>query len=365
MDGSGLPHFRFEPNPAPADPAARAALLENPGFGKVFTDHMVTLRYAPDLGWHDGRIGAHGPFQQAPASLVLHYAQEIFEGLKAYRHPDGGAALFRPDANARRFANSARRLAMPPLPEHLFVESLRALVRADRDWLPTREGFALYLRPFMFAADASFALHPSSTYVYCVIASPVGSVFTSGVSVLTLWVSDTHVRAVRGGMGEAKCGGNYAAGFAAQAEAVAQGCDQVVFLDALDRRWVEELGGMNLFFVFEDGSLQTPPLGGTILPGVTRDSLLRIGRDLGLTVREAPYAIDQWATDSRSGMLSEAFACGTAAVVTPIGKVKMASGEFTIGDGKGGPVSATLKAALLDIQNGRAADPHGWLERLW
>jgi branched-chain amino acid aminotransferase len=365
MDGSVAPDFRFEPNPAPRDAGERAALLANPGFGKVFSDHMVTLRYSPERGWHDGLIGPHEAFRHLPATLVLHYAQEIFEGLKAYRQPDGGAAVFRPDANARRFANSARRLAMPPLPDNLFVESLRALVRADRDWLPEREDFALYLRPFMFATDVSFALRPSSEYMYCVIASPVGSVFASGAPAVTLWVSDTHIRAVRGGTGEAKCGGNYAAGLAAQAEAVAEGCDQVIFLDALERRWVEELGGMNVFFVFADGTLQTPPLGGTILPGITRDSLLQIGRDLGLAVREAPYDIGQWQDDASSGRLCEAFACGTAAVVTPIAKVKLRTGEFAIGDGTGGPVSVRLKRALLDIQNGRAPDPHGWLDRLW
>jgi branched-chain amino acid aminotransferase len=365
MDGSAGASFRFEANTDALSAGERAALLRAPGFGKVFTDHMITMHYTPELGWHDGLVGPHGNFAHAPATLVLHYAQEIFEGLKAYRQPDGGAAIFRPDANARRFANSARRLAMPPLPEHLFVESLRALVRTDRDWLPEREGDALYLRPFMFATDVSFALRPSSTYTYCVIASPVGSVFTSGASAVTLWVSETHIRAVRGGTGEAKCGGNYAAGLAAQAEAVAEGCDQVIFLDALERRWVEELGGMNVFFVFEDGTLQTPPLGGTILPGITRDSLLQIGRDLGLSVREAPYDIAQWQQDAQSGRLREAFACGTAAVVTPIAKVKLRTGEFMIGGGEGGPISARLKTTLLNIQNGRVPDPHGWLDRLW
>ncbi len=350
-------------SPVAAD--ERERLLQNPVFGRVFTDHMATIRYTEGRGWHDAKIGPRGPFQCGPATLVFHYAQEIFEGMKAYRLPDGGAALFRPAANARRFRNSADRLAMPQLPEGLFLESVRELVRLDRDWIPSVQGAALYLRPFMIATEVLLGMKPSAEYLYCVVASPVGSYFKGGSPAVTLWVSDTFTRAAPGGTGDAKCGGNYAASLAAQAEAIREGCDQVVFLDAVERRWVEELGGMNVFFVFDDGSLQTPPLTGTILPGITRESLITLARDMGLTVREEPYAIDQWQADAQSGRLREAFACGTAAVVTPIGHVKGRKHAFTIGDGGAGSVTTRLKAALLDLQQGRAPDPHGWLDRLF
>ncbi|PST26913.1 branched-chain amino acid aminotransferase [Mesorhizobium plurifarium] len=365
MTGSGEQTFLFEQNPNPMATSEREALLTNPGFGRVFTDHMVTIRYSEVRGWHDAKIGPRKGFDLDPSTLVLHYAQEIFEGMKAYRLPDGGATLFRPDANARRFRNSALRLAMAPLPEELFVQSVRELVRVDRDWIPAGEGAALYLRPFMIATEVLLGVKPSAEYLYCVIASSVGSYFKGGAPAVTIWVSENYTRAAPGGTGEAKCGGNYAASLSAQAEAMQEGCEQVVFLDAVERRFVEELGGMNVFFVFRDGSLQTPPLTGTILPGITRDSLITLARDMGLTVREEPYAIDQWQADAESGRLTEAFACGTAAVVTPIGKVKGREHSFTIGDGGAGPIASRLKAALLDIQNGRAPDPHGWLDRLF
>ncbi|WP_180736309.1 branched-chain amino acid aminotransferase [Paraburkholderia sp. PGU19] len=348
----------------PVSDSDREALLQNPVFGRVFTDHMVTIEYAPERGWHNGKVRPHDTLQLDPATLVLHYAQEIFEGMKAYRLPDGGATLFRPDANARRFHNSANRLAMEPLPEDVFIESVRALVRLDQKWIPATDGAALYLRPFMISTEAVLGMKPSAEYLYCVVACPVGSYFKGGSPAVTLWVSDQYTRAAPGGTGDAKCGGNYAASLAAQAEATREGCDQVVFLDAVERRWVEELGGMNVFFIFDDGSIQTPPLTGTILPGITRDSLIVLARDMGLTVREERYSIDQWQQDASSGRLREAFACGTAAVVTPIGKVTGRKYNFTIGDGGAGPVTGRLKAALLDIQNGRAEDRHGWLDRL-
>jgi len=353
-----------EAHPRPTPDVDRIALLKNPVFGRAFTDHMVTIRYSDTRGWHDGRIGERKPFHLDPATNVLHYAQEIFEGMKAYRLPDGGAALFRPDANARRFVNSARRMAMATLPEEVFLDSVRSLVRRDREWIPSIEGGALYLRPFMIATEVVLGVKPSSEYLFCVVACPVGAYFKGGADAVTIWVTDKYTRAAPGGTGDAKCGGNYAAGLIAQAEATANGCDQVVFLDAVERRYVEELGGMNVFFVFDDGSLQTPPLTGTILPGITRDSLIVLARDMGLTVNEAPYAIDQWQADARSGRLREAFACGTAAVVTPIGKVKGERHDFTIGDGGAGATTLKLKSALVDLQNGRAPDPHGWLDRV-
>jgi branched-chain amino acid aminotransferase len=350
----------FEPTSEPVPVEERARLLADPGFGRVFTDHMAIIEYE-DGRWRDARITARHPFTMDPASPVLHYAQEIFEGMKAYRRPNGAAALFRPEANARRFAKSAIRMAMPPLPEEMFLESVRALVRADREWIPDTEEGSLYLRPFMIANGSFLGMRPSTQFIYAVIASSVASYFKTDLPI-SLWVTREYVRAAPGGTGEAKCGGNYAGSLIAQAEAVREGCDQVVFLDAVERRWIEELGGMNIFFVFEDGSLQTPPLDGTILHGVTRDSLIRLARDAGRTVREEDYSIEQWRADAQSGRLTEAFACGTAAVVTPIGRVKGRDGEFTIGGGGAGPVTLGLRSALVDIQRGAAPDPYGWIE---
>ena len=361
---SAPPSFALERNAQPVAVAERAKLLADPGFGRVFTDHMAVVRYSDAKGWHDARITARKPLSIDPAAAVLHYAQEIFEGLKAYRLADGSLAMFRPDANARRFAKSAERLAMAQLPESTFLESIRQLVRVDRDWFPTVDGGSLYIRPFMFASEVFLGVKPSSEYLYIVIISPVGGYFKSGAPAVSLWISQTYTRAAPGGTGAAKCGGNYASSLVAQAEASRHGCDQVVFLDAAEHRWVEELGGMNVFFVFSDGSLQTPPLSGTILPGITRDSLMTLARAEGLTVREEPYSIDQWRQDARSGKLIEAFACGTAAVVTPIGPVKGADGEFKIGAGGPGQTTMRIKQKLVDIQRGVAPDPHGWVRRI-
>ena len=253
---------------------------------------------------------------------------------------------------------------MPELPEDVFVEAVRQLVAADRDWFPTVEGGSLYLRPFMFASEAFLGVRPARQYKYLVIASPAGNYFKSGSPAVSIWVSEDYTRAAPGGTGAAKCGGNYAASLVPQAEAIARGHDQVVFLDAAEHRWVEELGGMNLYFVFDDGSLVTPPLTGTILPGITRDSLHELARDEGLTVREERYGIDQWRADAASGRLVECFACGTAAVVTPIGTVASRDGEFTVGSGGPGQVTQKLKSRLVAIQRGEAPDPHGWVMRL-
>lgn len=364
MLSAATPSFTFEPSASPVAAEERARLLVNPGFGRVFTDHMAVIQYSEDKGWHDARITARQALSMDPASSVLHYAQEIFEGLKAYHRPNGGAALFRADANARRFNASADRMAMPRLPEELFLESIRALVRTDRAWIPDGEDGALYLRPFMFASEVFLGVKPSAEYLFMVIASSVGAYFKGGAPSVSLWVTREYTRAAPGGTGAAKCGGNYATSLIAQAEAIRNGCDQVVFLDAVERRWVEELGGMNIFFVFDDGSMVTPPLTGTILPGITRDSLITIARDMGITVREERYAIEQWRADAESGRLTEAFACGTAAVVTPIGSVKSAEGGFTIGGQSAGPLTQRLRAALVEIQRGQAPDPYGWVEQI-
>ena len=365
MDSGSTTTFAVEKTSHPVPAKDREAVLANPGWGRNFTDHMVTIRHSEDRGWHDAKIGPRGDLHFDPATMVFHYAQEIFEGLKAYRQPDGGGALFRPQANARRFHNSAVRLAMAPLPEDLFVESVRLLARTERDWIPSAEGASLYLRPFMLGTEIALGTKPSAGYLYGVVASPVAGYFKSPTATVTLWISENYTRAAPGGTGAAKCGGNYAASLAAQAESLREGCDQVVFLDAVERKWIEELGGMNIFFVFEDGSLQTPPLTGTILPGVTRDSLITIARDQGMTVREEPYAIDQWQADAKSGKLREAFACGTAAVITPIAKARGRRHDFTMGDGKAGAVSLKLKQSLLDLQTGRTNDTHGWVDRLF
>lgn len=365
MTDAAHPEFTFEPHATPVPASERAAALANPGFGKVFTDHMAVIRWSAEQGWHDAKIQPRAPLQMDPASAVLHYAQEIFEGLKAYRLPDGGAALFRPEQNARRFVASAERLAMAPLPEELFLQSIAKLVEADRDWIPEIEGGSLYLRPFMFASEVFLGVKPASEYLYIVLASPSGAYFKGDAPSVTLWVSEHYSRAAAGGTGAAKCGGNYAASLVAQAEAIREGCDQVVFLDAAERRYVEELGGMNIFFAFDDGSLATPPLTGSILPGITRDSLLTLARDAGIDVREEPYTLDQWRADAESGRLREAFACGTAAVVTPIGRVRGRGFEFAIGNGGPGTLTEQLRTQLTSIQRGTAPDPHGWVQRLF
>jgi branched-chain amino acid aminotransferase len=354
---TALPH----PAPTPAD--VRAAVLANPGFGTNFTDHMVTIEWSEGKGWHDAVIGPRGPIPLDPAASVLHYAQEIFEGLKAYKQADGSIALFRPEANAARFNQSAQRLAMPTIPEDLFVEAIEQIVLADRDWIPGQDGASLYLRPFMIATEAFLGVRPAKQYKFIVIASPAGNYFKSGAPAVSIWVSQ-YTRAAPGGTGAAKCGGNYAASLVPQAEAMALGHDQVVFLDAAEHKWIEELGGMNLYFAFEDGSLITPPLSGTILPGITRDSILTLAREEGLTVREERYSIDQWRADAASGKLLETFACGTAAVVTPVGKVADGKNDFTIGTGGPGQITGKLKDRLVAIQRGAAPDTHGWVKKL-
>ena len=364
MSKTSSVEFQRLPHPSPTAPGKRAEILKDPGFGRVFSDHMVTIRYTEGKGWHSATIGPRGPLQMDPASAVLHYSQEIFEGLKAYRTKEGGAVMFRPIENARRFQRSAERLAMPKLPEDVFVESLNQLVNVDRDWIPDGDG-SLYIRPYMFANEIFLGVKPSSNYLFIVIASSVGSYFKSAADAVSVWVTPDYTRAAPGGTGAAKCGGNYAASLLAQAEATRHGCDQVVFLDAVERKWIEELGGMNVFFVFNDGSMSTPPLGGTILPGVTRSSLITLAKDKGIPVREERYSYDQWKADARSGRLREAFACGTAAVVTPIGTVRAPEGEFVIGNGGSGVRTAELKGALVDIQRCRAPDPHKWIHRVF
>jgi branched-chain amino acid aminotransferase len=356
--------FEIHRHATPVAPAEREALLADPGFGRVFTDHMVTIKYAEGKGWYDARVEARAPIPMDPATAVLHYAQEIFEGLKAYRWADGSVSLFRPNANASRFVESAKRMAMPPLPPELFVESIKQLVAVDRDWIPTVAEGSLYLRPFQFASEAFLGVRPAKEYLFVLIASPVGAYFAGGVKPVSLWVSDEYTRAAPGGTGAAKCGGNYASSLVAQAQAIEHGCDQVVFLDTTERKYVDELGGMNVFLVLDDGTLVTPPLTGTILPGITRDSLIALAGAEGRPVEERPISMDEWREGALSGRVAEAFACGTAAVLTPIGTIKSAGGQFSINGGQTGPVTDQLRTQLMDIQWGRGADPFGWVARI-
>jgi branched-chain amino acid aminotransferase len=343
----------------------RAEILADPGFGKYFTDHMVTATWTPDAGWHDGALVPYGPIQLDPAAAVLHYAQEIFEGLKAYRHADGSVWAFRPEANGERFARSARRLALPDLPVEDFLAAIDLLVRTDLDWVPSGEEQSLYLRPFMFAREAFLGVRPAHDIAFTLIACPVGSYFSGGITPVSIWLSTAYTRAALGGTGAAKCGGNYAASLAAQLEAQAHGCDQVCFLDAVERTWVEELGGMNLYFVHRDGRLVTPELTGTILEGVTRSSILTLAKEQGLDVEERRVDIREWREGVVSGEISEVFACGTAAVITPVGRLVWDGGSVESPTGAGtGEVTSRLRRALVDIQYGRAADTHGWLRRL-
>jgi branched-chain amino acid aminotransferase len=357
------PSFSVEPNPAPVPAETRTEILQNPGFGKHFTDHMVTVTWTPDGEWRDAGVHPYGPLSLDPAAAVLHYAQEIFEGLKAYAHPDDSVWTFRPEANAARFQRSARRLALPELPSEWFVRSVDELVATDRSWVPKGAEKSLYIRPFMFASEVFLGVRPSQQVTYCVIASPAGAYFAKGVRPVSIWLSTDYNRAGAGGTGAAKCGGNYAASLLPQREAAEQGCDQVAFLDSVEHTWVEELGGMNLFFVHDDGSIVTPSLSGSILEGITRDSVLTLAADLGHKVEERRVSVDEWREGVASGRVREVFACGTAAVITPVGTLKWAGGQVGSGD-EVGEVTSSLRRRLLDIQYGRAEDEHGWMHRV-
>ncbi len=347
--------------------AERVEQLADPGFGRYFTDSMVVARYTAGQGWHDARVTGYAPLQLDPSAAALHYAQSIFEGLKAYAQPDGTVATFRPEANAARFARSAARLAMPPVPQDAFLAAVDALVDADRDWVPTGPDQTLYLRPYQLAVEPFLGVRPAHEYLFIVIASPAGAYFPRGVQPVSVYLSEDYIRAAPGGTGDVKCAGNYAASLLAQEQAIAAGCDQVVWLDATEKRYVEEMGGMNLFFVQgagDDAELITPELTGTLLPGITRDSLITVARDRGMRVTERRFSVDEWRSGVADGTVTETFACGTAAVITPVGEVKARTGDFTVGNGEPGPLTMRLREHLLDIQHGRVPDTHGWLHRV-
>ena len=360
--------FTVERNAKPVSDEVRASILNDPPFGKFHTDHMVSIDYVEGKGWHNARVIPYGPIELDPSAIVLHYAQEVFEGLKAYRWADGSIVSFRPEANARRLRSSARRLAIPELPEEAFIESLRQLIAVDEPWVPPAGGEeSLYLRPYIFATEPGLGVRPASEYRYLVIASPAGAYFKGGIKPVSVWLSTEYVRACPGGTGAAKFGGNYAASLLAQAQAIENDCDQVVWLDAAERRYVEEMGGMNLFFVFGSGGtarLVTPELSGSILPGVTRDALLQLATDAGFAVEERKIDVDEWQKKVAAGEITEVFACGTAAVITPVARVKYGDGEFTIADGGPGEITMALRDTLTGIQRGTFADTHGWMARL-
>ncbi|RJS92395.1 branched-chain amino acid aminotransferase [Salinisphaera sp. Q1T1-3] len=361
------PRFEIRATTTPVSDNLRESILAAPGFGQYFTDHMSHVRWTRDAGWHGAELVPYGPLALDPAAPVFHYAQEIFEGLKAYRHADGSVWCFRPERNAARFRRSAARLALPQLDDETFIESLRALVARDSAWVPTprdaHDECSLYLRPFMIANGRFLGVKPAAEVDYYVIASPAASYFKGAGKPVSIWLSSHYNRAAPGGTGFAKTGGNYASSLVAQQEAIDHGCDQVAFLDAAENKWVEELGGMNLFFVYADGRLVTPPTGGTILEGVTRDSVLTLAADLDLTPEERPISIDEWRDGVRSGEIVEVFACGTAAVITSIGKL-VTEDETIETPETNNDVSQRLRRQLLDIQYGHSADTRGWLTQL-
>lgn len=360
--------FDIRPSKQPAPAEKRDAILAAPEFGKTFTDHMITIRWTAEGGWHEPHLGPYEPWSLYPGTSVFHYGQEIFEGTKAYRQENGSVALFRPEANAARFNKAARRLAMPELPEEAFVRALELLVTQDQEWVPSGNGFSLYLRPFMIATQHCLGFsHPSDSCLFSVIASPSPPYFGTGLRPITVWLSEDYTRAAPGGTGAVKAGGNYAGAFAAQRQALDSGCDQVVWLDAGDHHWVEEMGGMNLFFVSRSGTgvkLSTPPLTGTLLPGITRESLLALAPRLGIQVAEEPISVTQWQERCSNDELTEVFACGTAAVVAPVGAVRGKSAEWLVGDGQPGPVTKRLHAELTGIQYGTEPDPFGWVHKV-
>jgi branched-chain amino acid aminotransferase len=327
---------------------------------------MVICEWDEKNGWAEPELVPYGPISLDPATAVFHYGQEIFEGMKAYRQPDGGIALFRPEANAKRFARSAARLALPEMPIELFLETVEALVKQDAGWVPNKVGESLYIRPFMIATEVGLGVRPSNKATYILIATPAGAYFDPSKAV-SVWISTEYVRASQGGTGEAKCGGNYAASLVAQKAAAKQGCDQVVWLDAVERKWVEEMGGMNLYFVKgkgADATIFTPQLTGTLLPGVTRDSILSVAADLGYKVEEGMISTTDWQDGIASGEITETFACGTAAVVSPIGQAKSAMGTWVTGDGQPGTITMQIRNHLLGIQHGNIEDKHGWVKRV-
>lgn len=331
------------------------------GFGGVFSNRMFTQEYR-NGAWHDATIGPYHPFTLDPACAVFHYAQEIFEGLKAYRRPDGHINLFRPQENARRFANSAMRMAMPAVPEAMFIESITKLVALDHDWVPSEPGSSYYIRPTMIATKPALGVMPSDTYLHFVIGGPVGPYFKGGFNPVGVYISDTYRRAVKGGVGEAKTGGNYASSLLVGKEAADKGYSQVLWLDAIEGRYVEEVGAMNIMFVYDGKHIKTPALSGSILPGITRKSVIELGRSLGYEVSEEQLDVNNVLADIESGKITEVFGCGTAAVIAPVGKFGLRDREYVINSNQSGPVVKHIYNELTGIQSGTREDTFGWTQ---
>ncbi len=356
--------FQVLPHDSLRSDAEVAEVLSAPGFGDFFTDHMVTIEWTKGRGWHDAVVKPYGPLVLDPSAAVLHYGQEIFEGMKAYRHADGSVHLFRPDRNGARMQTSAARMMLPELPVEDFVEAVRQLVSVDARWVPEMAGEqSLYIRPFMIASEAFLGVRAAEGVTFLVIASPVGPYFKEGVKGVDIWVTDEYARAGVGGTGAAKCGGNYAASLIAQYEGYDHGCTQVMFIEAAGKDRVEELGGMNVFFVTGDGELVTPELTGTILEGITRDSILAVAGTLGLRPVQRRLAASEIFAAIESGEIVEAFCCGTAAVISPISGFKSKAGQWRPAN-QSFDTTIAIRNALLDIQYGRAEDAFGWMTRV-
>ncbi|MBQ4365714.1 MAG: branched-chain amino acid aminotransferase [Clostridia bacterium] len=336
--------------PAPGQPL---------GFGKIFTDHMFVMDYTEGKGWHDARIVPYGNLSLAPSAMVFHYGQEMFEGLKAYKGEDGQVYLFRPDMNAKRANSSNRRLVIPELPEQDFVDAVKAVVDVDRDWIPTDPGTSLYIRPFIIATDEFLGVAPSKTYLFIIILSPSGAYYESGLEPVGIWIEDEYVRAVKGGMGFTKTGGNYAASLIAQVKAHDDGYSQVLWLDGVERKYIEEVGAMNIMFKI-NGKVVTPMLNGSILPGVTRDSIIRVCKDWGYEVEERRISVDELVAAAKDGTLEEVWGTGTAAVVSPVNKLRYEDEVMHIGDGGIGELTQKLYDELTGIQWGKRPDTRGW-----
>ncbi len=333
------------------------------GFGKIFTDHMFIVEYDVGIGWHDARIQPYGPLAIDPASPVLHYAQEIFEGMKVYRRADGGLQMFRPMENALRMNASAERMCIAPLDPEFQVKAMEMLVDIEKDWVPGEEGTSLYLRPTMIAHGAELGVHPAKKFLYFIICSPAGSYYANGMNPVKIHIEDRYVRAVKGGIGAAKTGGNYAASLKATFEAAAKGFDQVLWLDGKENKYVEEVGAMNMMFVI-DGKVVTAPIGGSILPGITRKSILQLARDKGMEVEERPISVDELFEAYADGRLTEAFGTGTAAVISPVGLMEYQGKEIHLSKGEIGPVAKDMYDTLVGIQRGERPDPHNWVHPL-
>ena len=339
----------------PKEKPAKGAAL---GFGRIFTDHMFIMNYTEGKGWHDARIEPYHNLELSPASMVFHYGQEMFEGLKAYRNGDN-AYLFRPDMNAKRANASNERLCIPEIPEEDFVQAVAELVKIDKDWIPTDEGTSLYIRPFVIATDDFLGVAPSKTYMFIVILSPSGAYYASGLAPVGIWIEDEYVRAVKGGMGFAKTGGNYAASLIAQVKAHDGGYSQVLWLDGVERKYIEEVGAMNIFFKI-GGKIVTPMLNGSILPGITRNSVIQVCKSWGYEVEERKISVDELVAAAKSGELEEVFGTGTAAVISPVGKLRYIDDVMEIGGGKIGEVTQKLYDTITGIQWGKTEDPFGW-----